>query len=109
MTELELPLQERLVDGLRRLPHLHLVGPAATAADARVPTVSFIHARLAPTEVVRRLHAAGLAVRNGHMYAYRLCEALGIDVTEGVVRVSAVHYNTPDEVERMVAALAAMA
>jgi selenocysteine lyase/cysteine desulfurase len=43
------------------------------------------------------------------MYAYRLCEALGIDVTEGVVRVSAVHYNTPDEVERMVAALAAMA
>lgn len=109
MTELELPLQELLVDGLRALPAIRLVGPAATGADARVPTVSFTHARLTPTEVVRRLHAAGLAVRNGHMYAYRLCEALGIDVKEGVVRVSAVHYNAPDEIERTVTALAAVA
>lgn len=109
MTELELPLQERLVEGIRALPHLRLVGPATTGADERVPTVSFTHVRLAPGEVVRRLHAAGLAVRNGHMYAYRLCEALGIDVKEGVVRISAVHYNTPDEIERTVMALAAMA
>lgn len=109
MTELEQPLQEGLVDGLRALPAIRLVGPAATGAGDRVPTVSFTHARLAPTEVVRRLHAAGLAVRNGHMYAYRLCEALGIDVKEGVIRVSAVHYNTPDEVGRTVAALAATA
>jgi selenocysteine lyase/cysteine desulfurase len=43
------------------------------------------------------------------MYAYRLCEALGIDVKEGVVRASAVHYNTPDEIERTVTALASMA
>jgi selenocysteine lyase/cysteine desulfurase len=56
--------------------------------------------------VVRKLHAAGLAVRHGHMYAYRLCEALGIDVGEGVVRVSAVHYNSPEEIERTVATLA---
>jgi cysteine desulfurase family protein (TIGR01976 family) len=109
MTELELPLQERLVEGIRALPHLRLVGPATTGADERVPTVSFTHVRLAPGEVVRRLHAAGLAVRNGHMYAYRLCEALGIDVKEGVVRASAVHYNTPDEIERTVTALASMA
>jgi cysteine desulfurase family protein (TIGR01976 family) len=109
MTELELPLQERLVEGIRALPHLRLVGPTTTGADERVPTVSFTHARLAPGEVVRRLHAAGLAVRNGHMYAYRLCEALGIDVKEGVVRASAVHYNTPDEIERTVTALASMA
>ena len=106
MTGLELPLQERLVDGLRALPAIRLVGPAATGVDERVPTVSFTHGRLRPSEVVRRLHAAGLAVRHGHMYAYRLCEALGIDVGEGVVRVSAVHYNSPEEIERTVAILA---
>jgi cysteine desulfurase family protein (TIGR01976 family) len=106
MTELELPLQERLVDGLRNLPGVRLVGPAATGVDERVPTVSFTHGRLRPSEVVRKLHAAGLAVRHGHMYAYRLCEALGIDVGEGVVRVSAVHYNSPEEIERTVATLA---
>ena len=109
MTELERPLQERLVEGIRSLPHLRLVGPATTGIDERVPTVSFTHERLRPSEVVRHLHAAGLAVRFGHMYAYRLCEALGIDTGEGVVRVSAVHYNTPDEIERTVASLASIA
>jgi len=109
MADLEQPLQERLVDGIRALPFLRLVGPATTGRDQRVPTVSFTHATRAPSEVVRRLHAARIAVRNGHMYAYRLCEGLGIDTREGVVRVSAVHYNTTDEIERTLAALAATA
>lgn len=42
------------------------------------------------------------------MYAYRLCEALGVDPRGpegGVVRVSAVHYNTPRDVERLCTAL----
>jgi selenocysteine lyase/cysteine desulfurase len=39
------------------------------------------------------------------MYAYRLCEALGIDPDEGVVRVSAVHYNTVEEIDRLIEVL----
>ena len=31
------------------------------------------------------------------MYAYHLCEALGMDVDDGVVRVSLVHYNTLEQ------------
>jgi selenocysteine lyase/cysteine desulfurase len=34
-----------------------------------------------------------------------LCEALGIAVDEGVVRVSAVHYNTVDEIDRAISIL----
>lgn len=49
--------------------------------------------------------AKGFALRNGHMYAYRLIEALGLPVADGVVRVSLVHYNTPDEVQSLLAAL----
>lgn len=107
MTELELPLQRALVEGIRGNPSLHLVGPATTGADERVPTVSFLHRTRGSAAVVRDLHAAGCAVRCGHMYAYRLCQALGIGTDEGVVRVSAVHYNTPEEVERVVDALSA--
>ena len=40
------------------------------------------------------------------MYAHRLVTALGLDLFEGVVRVSAVHYNTPQEIERLIGALA---
>ncbi|MBL9141557.1 MAG: aminotransferase class V-fold PLP-dependent enzyme [Phycisphaerae bacterium] len=105
MTELELPLQTALVEGVHANAALRWIGPAATGADERVPTVSFVHRTLSPSQVVQRAHAAGVAIRFGHMYAYRLCQALGIDTAEGVVRVSAVHYNTPDEVKRAVEAV----
>ncbi len=106
MTDLELPLQRALVEGVRANPALRLVGPATTGASERVPTVSLLHRSRGSAEVARQLQAAGCAVRCGHMYAHRLCRALGIGTEEGVVRISAVHYNTPDEVERAVAALA---
>ena len=36
------------------------------------------------------------------MYAHRLCKALGIDPDDGVVRVSLVHYNTLEEIDRLI-------
>lgn len=39
------------------------------------------------------------------MPAYRLLEALGVDVNDGVVRISLLHYNTPGEVQRLIEAL----
>jgi selenocysteine lyase/cysteine desulfurase len=42
------------------------------------------------------------------MYAYRLAADLGIDTNDGVVRLSAVHYNTMDEIEKCIQALDAI-
>jgi cysteine desulfurase family protein (TIGR01976 family) len=106
MTELELPLQRRMIDGLRSIPGVKLIGSTSTAAERRVPTVSFLHERRRPSEIVAAVQAADVAIRHGHMYAYRLCEALGIDTAEGAVRASAVHYNTVDEVDRLLNAVA---
>jgi selenocysteine lyase/cysteine desulfurase len=39
------------------------------------------------------------------MYAYRLCQALGLDPDDGVVRASFVHYNTVEEIDRFVEVL----
>lgn len=39
------------------------------------------------------------------MYAHKLVQSLGLDLADGVVRVSFVHYNTVEEVERVVKAL----
>ena len=44
-------------------------------------------------------------MRNGNFYATRCVEALGLDREDGVVRVSMVHYNTADEVDRLIRAL----
>jgi cysteine desulfurase family protein (TIGR01976 family) len=99
---LERPLTERLVGYLRGRTDVRMIGPAETG-PARVPTVSFVHAKRSSKEIALAANAAGLGIRYGHFYAHRLAAALGLDPDDGVVRTSLVHYNSPEEVERVIA------
>lgn len=101
MESLENPLTERLITHLTACDDVRIVGPKSN----RVGTISFVSSRETPEEIVARTDAAGVGIRYGHMYAYRLCEAIGIPPEPGVVRVSFVHYNTMEEVERLIKAL----
>jgi cysteine desulfurase family protein (TIGR01976 family) len=107
MAALETPLTERLVAWLADRTGVRVIGPTAPGAD-RVPTVSFVHEARTSADIARAVDETGIALRNGHMYAWRLCEALGIDPEDGVVRVSLLHYNTPGEVERLLEVLDAV-
>jgi cysteine desulfurase family protein (TIGR01976 family) len=104
MTACELPLQRRLLDSLGGRPDVRLIGPA-DAGPGRVPTVSFVQPGRSSREIAEAVCRRGIGIRNGHMYAYRLCEALALEPGDGVVRVSAVHYNSPAEIERLVEVL----
>ncbi|MEA2553580.1 MAG: hypothetical protein QOJ65_1756 [Fimbriimonadaceae bacterium] len=104
MTALELPLQKRYIDFLKSKPRVRIIGPQHGEAS-RVSTISFVHDRLTPPEIVSKVHEQPIGIRYGNAYAYRLCQALGLDTTTGVVRASFVHYNTIDEVERLCGAL----
>lgn len=75
------------------------VRDAARVAE-RVPTVCFNLGDRHPAEVVERMAAAGVGIRDGHMYAPRLMGRLGLAMDRGAVRVSLVHYNTLDEIHR---------
>jgi cysteine desulfurase family protein (TIGR01976 family) len=103
MTALELPLQWRLIEWLKERG-MGIVGPEATDAS-RVGTVSFLHPDRSSAEIAAEAHAANVGIRNGHMYAHRLCQALGIGTHDGVVRVSLVHYNSDEDLDRLFAAL----
>jgi len=102
-TELELPLQSRLIDYLSSKKGVKIVGPGISGAE-RVPTISFLHKKKS-LDIATKVCAAGIGIRSGHMYAHRLCQAAGIDLVDGVVRVSAVHYNTVAEIDRLIEAL----
>ena len=104
MTECELPLQARLVEYLRSRPDIRIIGPTDVGAS-RVGTVSFVQDGRSSREITEAVDGSGLAIRHGHMYAYHLCEALGMDLDDGVVRVSLVHYNTPEEIDRLIGVL----
>lgn len=96
----ETALLEQLLDALNANPRVRIIGPTHAGRD-RVSTVSFLHDTLSPPEITARTDAANIGIRYGHMYAYRLCKALGINTEVGVVRVSPLHYNTHEEIERL--------
>ena len=98
-------MQTRLLDRLARHEDVRIVGPISPEIDVRVSTVSFTHFQRNPEDIVQVAKEAGIGIRHGHMYAYRLCEALGIVPDPGVVRISAVHYNPVAEFDRLMNAI----
>jgi cysteine desulfurase family protein (TIGR01976 family) len=66
----------------------------------RVPTFLFNLPGVSPRRVTDAMAAAGIGVRDGHMYSPRLIERLGLRYPEGGVRASLVHYNTKEEIAR---------
>ncbi|MHC4860616.1 MAG: aminotransferase class V-fold PLP-dependent enzyme [Planctomycetota bacterium] len=102
MSGLEMPLQEKLVDYLKSKTSVRFIGPVAADAS-RVPTISFVHASKSSREIVLAANEQRLGIRYGHFYAHRLCTALGLAPDDGVVRTSMVHYNSPAEIDRLIA------
>ncbi len=105
----ETELSRQLVTGLGSIRGLRLYGLARPEQlGQRVPTFGFTLSGLPNLEVARRLGERGIFVWAGHHYALTLMDRLGLG-EEGVVRVGAVHYNTRQEVTRLLDALADMA
>jgi cysteine desulfurase family protein (TIGR01976 family) len=67
----------------------------------RVPTVMFNLPGVLPAAVTEAAAKANIGIRDGHMYAPRLMGRLGLPVATGAVRVSLVHYNTSDEIQKL--------
>ncbi len=104
IAELELPLQVRFLQFLRQKSRVRIIGLGAETEQS-VGTISFVHADLTPSQIVAEVDQHNIGIRYGNMYAVRLCSSLGIELEEGVVRVSLVHYNTPEEIDRLISVL----
>ena len=98
-------LASRFVDFLCSKPGVRLIGPATADPARRAPTFAFTVKGRRSAEIPPAAEAKKIAIRNGNFWAWRLLDALGIDQRDGVVRVSMVHYNTTEEVDRLIQAL----
>ncbi len=101
-------LSNRFLDYALAHPKLDVIGRATADHARRAPTFSFTIDGMSSQEVAKRLDAQGIACGAGDFYAPRVLKAVGIDPADGVVRCSMVHYNTVDEVDRLVKALDAI-
>ena len=63
---------------------------------------------MAPAEVHLALADHGIMSGAGHFYGVRLLEAMGVDPARGVVRLSFVHYTSPNEMTEAIEALDAI-
>ena len=102
----ERALLARLMDGLESLPGIRVFGITDRARfGERCATVSFRIGEHNPTKIADFLGARGIFAWDGNFYALNLSERLGVEQKGGVLRVGLVHYNTAEEVERLIAAL----
>ncbi|RDJ04829.1 cysteine desulfurase-like protein [Rhizobium grahamii] len=66
----------------------------------RVPTICFNIPGVTPQQIAADMGEAGIGLRDGHMFAPRLMNRLGLSMEHGAIRVSLVHYNKPEEIAR---------
>jgi selenocysteine lyase/cysteine desulfurase len=72
----------------------------------RVPTFAFNVEGHSPLSVAEHLAERNVAVWDGDYYAVEVMKRLGLD--HGAVRAGFVHYNTADEIDRLLAGLSAL-
>jgi cysteine desulfurase family protein (TIGR01976 family) len=102
----ERTLAERMVTGLASVPGVRMWGIADPARfDKRTPTFAITIEGMTPREVAENLAREGIFAWDGDFYAQALIERLGQLETGGLLRLGIVHYNTADEVDRVLDAL----
>ncbi len=99
-------LLRRLISGLPAIPGMRIFGITDRQRfDERCSTLSFRLGDHHPREIAAFLGERGIFTWDGNFYALNLSERLGVEQHGGVLRVGLVHYNTPEEVQRLLAAL----
>ncbi|MHB8539633.1 MAG: cysteine desulfurase-like protein [Candidatus Acidiferrales bacterium] len=106
MREHEMKLASRMIRGLIGIPGLRFYGISDPARFAeRAPTVGVRLANCKPLDTAKFLADRGIFTWDGNYYALNLTERLGVEKDGGLLRIGLVHYNTAEEVDRLLAAL----
>ncbi|MEM1275585.1 MAG: aminotransferase class V-fold PLP-dependent enzyme [Pseudomonadota bacterium] len=102
MRDAEVARMAPLIEWLSGRNNIRLIGPSDPAS--RAPTFAILHERggedLAAEMAQHRIMCGG-----GDFYSPRVLEAMGIDPSHGVLRVSFTHYTSAEEVDRLITAL----
>lgn len=95
-------LANRFLNFLAAKPKVRLIGRASAEKTHRTPIFSFVVSDRDSEQFPLSLIDHRIAIRAGDFYAKRCINALGLDKQNGVVRASMVHYNTVQEVDRLI-------
>lgn len=105
ITAQEDALTERLLTYLRSRNDCMIVGQSLNRDSQRVPTIAFRFDGREAADLCKAMDVEKIAMRFGDFHSRRLAEYLGLTDHGGMLRVSMVHYNTIEEVDRFTTAL----
>jgi cysteine desulfurase family protein (TIGR01976 family) len=102
----ERAMTEKMIAGLLAIPGLKLYGISDPSRfDHRCATIVVRIEGHTPLELATKLGERGLFTWDGNYYALNVTEQLDLERLGGFLRIGLVHYNTMEEVERMLGAL----
>ena len=102
----EMALLAHMIEGLLTIPGLRFFGISDPKRfSERCSTVSVRIGSHHPTEIAKFLGDRGIFTWDGNYYAWNLTERLGVEAGGGLLRIGLVHYNTMEEVDRLLVAL----
>jgi len=105
ITRFEQTLLKRLLAGLHEIDSIQVYGiQNPDSPHPRCPTLSLNHRDMKAKALAQKLADAGIFVWHGNYYALPLTERLGVE-PDGMVRIGLVHYNTAEEVDRLLESL----
>ena len=84
---------------------IRLIGKKKIKNKNRAPRIAFTSNNMSSKNMSNELIKNQIATRNDNFYAWRCLKALNIDTDDGVVRTSMVHYNTHEDVDKLISAL----
>ena len=102
ITNQEKKLLKPLLDFLKTKKDIRLLG--SYEIEDRVPTVAIV-TKKSNIELAKELNELNVSVGSGDFYAVRLLQALDVDIREGVIRLSFVHYTSGNDVEKLMSGL----
>jgi cysteine desulfurase family protein (TIGR01976 family) len=102
----ETGLFTQMIAGLQEIPGVRIFGITDPHRfDQRCSTLSLRLGDHNPTKIATFLGDRGIFTWDGNFYAMNLSERLGVEQLGGVLRIGLVHYNTAEEVDRLLSAL----
>ncbi|HEY9664218.1 MAG TPA: aminotransferase class V-fold PLP-dependent enzyme, partial [Allocoleopsis sp.] len=93
---------DRLLRYLNQKPNVRILGVPHADPQQRVPTISFVIEGVDSASIPSQIDPHRIGIRYGDFYAKRLIQDLGLVAQNGVIRVSMVHYNTLEEIDRLI-------
>lgn len=98
-------LSQRLLDFLAQKEKVRIIGETSADKNIRVCTIAFVVKGMYSPDIDAKVAANNIGIKTGDFYAKGITKALDLEAQGGVVRVSMAHYNTFEELERLIAIL----